>query len=86
MRKEDPSPILAYKRQGYKHPSFPSLAEDSFVLVLMTDFQAKVFNEYADKIVCVDATHKTNEYKFKLITLLVVDEYRKGKFVLAINS
>ena len=27
------------------------------------------------KVVCVDATHGTNAYDFKLITLLVVDEY-----------
>ena len=28
---------------------------------------------------CVDSTHKTNEYGYKLITLLVIDEFRKGK-------
>ena len=46
----------------------------------MTGFQAKLFCEYAGKILCIDATYRTNEYKFKLITLLVVDEYGKGTF------
>ena len=44
----------------------------------MTEFQAQLFEEFGTKFVCVDSTHKTNEYKFKLITVLVVDEYHKG--------
>ena len=44
----------------------------------MTEFQAQLFEEFGSKVVCVDSTHKTNEYKFKLITLLVVDECHKG--------
>ena len=78
LMKEDPSPILAYKQQGFKHPSYPSLPDESFLLIIMTGFQAKLFCEYASNILCIDATYRTNEYKFKLITLLVVDEYRKG--------
>lgn len=78
LMKEEPSPILAYKQQGFKHSSYPSLPDESFLLIIMTGFQAKLFCEYASKILCIDATYRTNEYKFKLITLLVVDEYRKG--------
>ena len=29
-------------------------------------------------MICVDSTHKTNAYDFKLVTLLVVDEYGEG--------
>ena len=80
MKEEDPSPILAYKQQGFKNSSYPSLPDESFLLIIMTEFQAKLFCEYASKILCIDATYRTNEYKFKLITLLVVDEYRKGTY------
>ena len=27
---------------------------------------------------CVDSTHGTNQYRFKLITIIVPDEYGKG--------
>ena len=38
--------------------------------------QAEMLKKFAEgKVVCVDATHDTNAYDFKLITLLVVDEY-----------
>jgi len=50
----------------------------SFLFILMTEFQAQLFEEFGSKLVCIDSAHKTNEYKFKLITLLVVDEYHKG--------
>ena len=46
----------------------------------MTGFQAKLFCKYVSNTLCIDATYRTNEYKFKLITLLVVDEYRKGTY------
>ena len=38
-----------------------------------------MFKKFGEgKVVCVDATHGTNAYDFKLITLLVVDEYGEG--------
>ena len=47
-------------------------------IAIMTQYQAQLFQEFSYKIVCMDSTHKTNEYRFKLITLLVVDEFHKG--------
>ena len=32
----------------------------------------------ACKIVCIDSTHETNQFKYSLITLLVPDEFGKG--------
>jgi len=29
-------------------------------------------------LVCVHSTHKTNEYGYKLVAFLVVDEYKNG--------
>ena len=37
-----------------------------------------MLKQNASKIVCVDATHDTTQYGFKLITLLVPDEFGKG--------
>jgi len=37
-----------------------------------------MLKKFGGKVVCVDATIGTNAYEFKLITLLVVDEYGEG--------
>ena len=80
LKKQEPFPTLADKQQGLKHPSYLSLPEESFLLVIMTRFQAKLFSEYASNIPCIDATYRTSKYKFKLITLHVVDKYRKSTY------
>ena len=79
LRQESPSPILLYKPQGILDPEIPSLAKESFLLVIMTAFQASLFNTFSHRIVCLDSTHKTNHYRFKLLTLVVRDEYRNGR-------
>ena len=43
----------------------------------MTGFQAQVFRNFS-AVGCVDSTHKTNTYGYKLITPVVPDEYRNG--------
>ena len=60
-------------------PEFPKLAKDTFLLVIMTSFQASVFETFCSKITCLDSTHKTNQYRFKLLTVIVADEYRNGR-------
>ncbi len=80
LSKELPSPVLAYKAQGVASSEF-LLPDDTFFLVLMTQFQSSLFNEFSEKVVCLDSTHGTNQYKHKLVTLLVADEFRNGKFV-----
>ena len=37
-----------------------------------------MFEQKASKIVCIDSTHRTNQYAFSLITILVPDEFNKG--------
>jgi len=75
---ETPSPVLLYKPQGIDDPNWPLLLKDTFLLVLMTEFQASIFEMFCSRIVCVDSTHKTNQYRFKLITVVVPDEYHNG--------
>ena len=79
LQMEDPSPVIAYKPCGVKNENHPLLKEDNFFLVIMTKFQADMFAKFSS-MGCVDSTHKTNEYGYKLITLLVIDEFRKGRF------
>ena len=77
---EKDSPIVAYKPQGREEEHYPGLSKDSFLLVLMTNFQASMFQKHSHKIVCVDSTHKTNPYGFKLATVVVPDEFKNGKY------
>lgn len=77
LRKEKHDPILLYKPQGVVNPSMP-LPQDRFVLALQTEFQQDMYQHYAPSVICIDSTHKTNVYDFKLVTLMVVDEYGEG--------
>ena len=43
---ETPSPVLLYKPQEIVDSNFPYLAKDTFLLVLMTEFQASLFETY----------------------------------------
>ena len=86
LRREDESVIIAYKPQGKIDEAYPSLGEDSLLLVIMTNYQATAFEKHSRKIVCVDSTHKTNPYGFKLVTVVVPDEFKNGMIVFHVCS
>ena len=73
------SPVIAYKPQGKEDNIYPLLHKENFLLVIMTEFQANMFKKHSGKIVCVDSTHKTNPYGFKLVTIVVPDEFKNGR-------
>ena len=74
----DDNVVLYYKPQG-ADDNKTGLKREDFLIVLQTPIQAEVFIKFAEgKVVYVDATHGTNAYDFKVITLLVVDEYGEG--------
>ena len=77
LQQESPSPVIAYKPQGVSSQEY-QLPDDSFFLMIMTSFQAEIFTEFSGKIVCLDSTHRTNQYKHKLITMVVPDEFHNG--------
>ena len=78
--KEEPfNPILIFKPQGIQDPAYPTLQMESFVLVLQTKFQMELFRKHASTILCIDSTHGTNQYRFKLITCIVPDDHGKGE-------
>lgn len=81
LQLEDPSPVIAYKPRGITNEKYPLLTEENFLLVLMTEFQATLFQKFST-LVCVDSTHKTNEYGYKLISIVVADEFRNGKNII----
>ena len=78
LKQESPTPVLLYKPQGVTSVEYPRLPQESFLLVIMTGFQASLLSQFSQRIVCLDSTHKTNQYRFKLLTVIVADEYRNG--------
>lgn len=76
------NPVLIYKPQGEVAAEYPTLSKESFVLAIQTEFQMELFRENSTKIFCIDATHGTNAYRFKLITCLVPDKFGNGRNVL----
>ncbi len=78
LQQETFNSILMYKAQGELETSFPSLSSDSFVLAFQTEFQLDLYKKYASSVLCIDSTHGTNAYNFKLITCIVADEFGQG--------
>ena len=81
LRGESFNPVLIYKPQGTKDPQYPMLTDDTFILALQTKFQKELYEAHASTILCIDSTHGTNQYRFKLITCIVPDNYGKGTYV-----
>ena len=46
-----------------------NLPGDTFFLIIMSKFQSKLFEQFSEIIVCLDLTHRTNQYKHKLTAL-----------------
>jgi len=72
-------PIILYKPQE----TMPDEAQkdfnnDDFVLCIQTTFQSDMLKEFGPKAICMDSTHGTNVYDFKLVTILVLDEFGEG--------
>lgn len=77
LSKENPSPVIAYKPQGL-HDADINLPSHTFFLCIMTELQAELFGAYCQQLIFLDATHCTNQYRHKLITLMVVDDFHNG--------
>ena len=55
------------------------MEEQEFFLVIQSQHQRQLYRHYASRIVCVDSTHGTNAYNYKLITMMVCDDWGQGK-------
>lgn len=78
LQQEEYNPVLYYKPQHSEDQEFPQLSKDSFVLIIQTEFQKQLYQQFSHKIMCIDSTHGTNAYKFKLVTLMVPDDFAAG--------
>ena len=72
----DYNPVTLFKAQGVDGSS--RLSTEDFIIGIQTEFQKDIMEEYGGDIMCMDATHDTNVYDFKLITVLVVDSLGEG--------
>lgn len=78
LQQEPHDPILIYKPQGTVMDEYPKLRKESFVLAVQTKFQMELYQKFSSRILCIDATHSTNAYRFKLISCVVPDEFNQG--------
>ena len=83
LQQESFNPILIFKPQGEKDQTH-SLPIESFVLAIQTQFQQELYKKYVSTIMCIDSTHGTNQYRFKLISIVVPDDQGKGTHLLYI--
>ena len=80
------NPVLGYKEFGVHDNNFPNLPTDSFLLILQTEHQKQMFQRHSARVVCVDSTHNTNQYDYKLIKMMIRDDYGPGRYkYLSIN-
>ena len=77
MEREEHNPVLCFKSQG-ESSDHAGVEKNDFLLGIQTEFQQVMFVKYAQKLVCVDATHGTNSYNFHPVTALVIDDYDEG--------
>ena len=66
LRQEPFDPILAYKPQHRRIPEYASLPDNAFMLAIQTEWQKELYEKYASFILCMDSTHSTNAYQFKV--------------------
>ncbi|GFV24565.1 uncharacterized protein TNCV_4376241 [Trichonephila clavipes] len=68
------NPILGCKFQGCLSSEYEGLNNEDFFLAIQHPLQKEMLKKFSKEIVCVDSTHVTNSYNFKLIAMLVVDD------------
>ena len=73
------NPVLRCKQQGENGvEGTNNIGTNDFLPVLLTEFQCDKLRKHGHSMVCLDLTYSTNMYDFKLITLLVVDDFGIG--------
>lgn len=66
------NPILLYKKNGETHLL---LDIDDVMIVIMNDVQIELLKKFATEKICIDSTNYVKKSHFKLIAILVIDEY-----------
>lgn len=84
MIASDDDSILLYKPYKGKvvhgPPEIDNLpnSKELFMLGIQTERQCELMKKHAAKAFIIDDTHSTNQYKYRLLTCMVVDENRRG--------
>ena len=78
LQQEKYNPVLLYKEWGKTNSLVPDLPAESFLLCLQTKHQKEVLQQFGANVLCMDSTHGTNHYDFKLITVMVADQFGQG--------
>ena len=78
MQSQPYNPIIIFKQQGNEQSDdIDNVAVTDFLLGIQTEFQRDILVKFSETI-CMDTTHGTNMYDFKLLTIAVIDEYGEG--------
>ena len=79
LKTKEYNPVIVFKPQGMEQTtSMDNLGKDDFLLAIQSEFQKDALQHYGNKVIMMDATHDTTQYKFLLITILVVDDHGAG--------
>ncbi len=70
-------PVIAFKAQGVSSER-EGVKDEDFLLALQTQFQLEMMKAFGRNVICVDATHSTNQYEFLLVTVMVIDDFGEG--------
>ena len=76
MELVDYNPIVTFKPQGAE--STNGLEKEDFILVVQTKFQCELMKTFGRNLIRMDATHGTNYYDFKLVSVLILDDFVEG--------
>ncbi|XP_072400426.1 uncharacterized protein [Diabrotica undecimpunctata] len=75
--KMEANPVLFYKAQD-EDCKESKLKKQDFCIILMTDAQIELFNNFGGNIITIDGTHGLNGYDFEMTTIMVIDEFGEG--------
>lgn len=68
------------KRSDEAPPADSNLAQDSFVLIIQTQYQEECWRKWGSNFAGIDATHNTTHYEnMSLFTVIVRDRWGHGK-------
>ena len=61
-------------------PGLPQLPpERAFLLKVQTQHMRQMYEKNARKVLCVDSTHGTTQYRFSLVAAVVAHEHGEGE-------
>jgi hypothetical protein len=71
--------LLGFKSKTDPLPPGSNVPADTFLLMIQTNWQRKMFAKYGEALMCIDAMHNTTMYhNLNLTTLLVCDRWKHG--------